>query len=306
LRSRKAGGADAVKTIINVDGYPHQNDERERSGTMGLETNGRIGFLGAGAIAEVFVRRLLGCGLISADRILAYDTNDGILARLAGSFGVRAAVGNREVVAGSAIVFIAVPPMAVLPVLREVAPAFRADHLVLSLAAGVPIARIEEAIGKSVPVIRTIPNTPAWIGQGMTPFCVGNYVGPAEREEAMALLQTFGRIAEIPEEQMAIATALTAVGPTYLFPVIAALADAAVAHDLPPGAALTAASQVVTGAAQLVLESRRSPEGLALLTSLRTLDEAAAKKLFTQAVEDAFGKVLAAEAKLQSTGDKGT
>jgi pyrroline-5-carboxylate reductase len=257
-------------------------------------------------MAEVFVRRLLGSGLASADRIVAYDTNDAILTRLGGSLGVRAVANNRDVVAGSAIVFIAVPPMAVLPVLREVASELREDHLVVSLAAAVPIARMEEAIGKPVPVIRTIPNTPAWIGQGMTPFCVGNHVGPAEREAAMELLRTFGRIAEVPEEQMAIATALTAVGPTYIFPVIAALADAAVAHGLPPATALTAACQVVAGAAQLVLASKRSPEGLALLTSLRTLDESAAKKLFTQAVEDALGKVLAAEAKLRPSGDKGS
>ncbi|MBP1779867.1 MAG: Pyrroline-5-carboxylate reductase, partial [candidate division NC10 bacterium] len=138
------------------------------------------------------------------------------------------------------------------------------------------------------------------------PVCVGNYVGPAEREAAMALLRTFGRIAEVTEEEMAIATALTAVGPTYIFPVIAALADAAVTHGLPPATALTAACQVVAGAAQLVLESKRSPEGLALLTSLRTLDEATAKKLFTQAVEDALGKVLAAEAKLRSSSNKGS
>jgi pyrroline-5-carboxylate reductase len=273
---------------------------------MGTETNKQVGFLGAGAIAEVFVRRLLGCGLISADRILAYDTKEAILARLVSSLGVRAAASNREVVGGSAIVFIAVPPMAVIPVLREAATEFRKDHMVFSLAAGVSIAQMEAAIGKPVPVIRTIPNTPAWIGQGMTPFCVGSHVGPAEREEAVALLQTFGRVAEVPEEQMAIATALTAVGPTYLFPVIAALADATVAHGLPPGIALTAACQVVAGAGQLVLESKRSPEALSLLTSLRTLDEPTAKKLFTQAVEDAFGKVLAAGAKLQSTSDKGS
>jgi pyrroline-5-carboxylate reductase len=273
---------------------------------MGTNTNKQVGFLGAGAIAEVFIRRLLGSGLITSDRVFAYDTNEGILARLAGSLDVRAAASNRDVVAGSAIVFIAVPPMAVLPVLREVAPAFQENHLVFSLAAGVPIARMEEAIGKPVPVIRTIPNTPAWIGQGMTPFCVGNYVGSAEREEAMALLQTFGRIAEVSEDQMAIATALTAVGPTYMFPVIAALADAAVTHGLPPGTALTAACQVVAGAAQLVLETKRSPEGLALLTSLRTLDEPTAKKLFTQAVEDALGKVLTAEARLRSSSDKGS
>jgi pyrroline-5-carboxylate reductase len=147
---------------------------------MGTETNKHVGFLGAGAITEVFVRRLLGCGQISADRILVYDTNEAILARLAASFGVQPVAGNRDVVAGSAIVFIAVPPTAVLPVLREAASAFREDQLVFSLAAGVSIARMEEAIGKPVPLIRTIPNTPAWIGQGMTPFCVGSHVGSAE------------------------------------------------------------------------------------------------------------------------------
>jgi pyrroline-5-carboxylate reductase len=273
---------------------------------MGTEAGKRFGFIGAGAIAEVFVRRLLGSGLAAAGQILASDTNAAILTRLAGSFSVRAVASNREVVAGSDIVFIAVPPMAVLPVLREVAPEFREGHLVFSLAAAVPIARMEEAIGKPVAVVRTIPNTPSWIGQGMTPFCVGNHVGPVEREAAKALLRTFGRIAEVPEEEMGIATALTAVGPTYIFPVIAALADAAVTHGLPPATALTAACQVVAGAAQLVLESRRSPEGLALLTSLRTLDEPTAKKLFTQAVEDALSKVLAAEAKLRSSSDKGS
>lgn len=273
---------------------------------MKTETNTKVGILGAGAIGEVFARRLLGYGLVSADRILAYDTNEAILARLANSLGVQAAASNREVVRGSAIVFIAVPPMAVVPVLREAASEFRKDHMVFSLAAGVSITQMEAAIGKPVPVIRTIPNTPAWVGQGMTPFCVGSYVGSAEREEALALLQIFGRVAEVPEEQMAIATALTAVGPTYIFPVIAALADAAVARGLAPGIALTAACQVVAGAGQLVLESKRSPEALALLTSLRTLDESAAKKLFTQAVENALGKLVAAEAKLQATNDKGS
>jgi pyrroline-5-carboxylate reductase len=78
---------------------------------MGTETRKQVGFLGAGAIAEVFVRRLLDCGLVSADRILAYDTNPTVLSRMTDSLGVRAATSNREVVAVSTMVFIAVPPM---------------------------------------------------------------------------------------------------------------------------------------------------------------------------------------------------
>jgi len=201
-------------------------------------------------------------------------------------------------VAGSDFVFLAVPPLAVIPVLREVAPALRSDHMVLSLAAAVSTELMEQAIGKPVPVVRLIPNTPSWIGEGMNPFCMGSQVGPAEVDEARALLKVFGKVEEIPEEQMAIATALTAVGPTYIFPVIAVLADAAIAHDLPPRVALPAACQVVVGAAALVEQTKRSPNSLNLMIGTRTLDEAAARKLFTQALEDAYAKIMAAEAKV--------
>jgi pyrroline-5-carboxylate reductase len=162
----------------------------------------------------------------------------------------------------------------------------------------VTIAQIEAAIGKPVAVVRVIPNTPSWIGEGMNPFCCGSYVGHAEKEFLRELLSVFGKAVEITEAQMAIATALTAVGPTYIFPVIAALTDAAVTHGIPASLALGMAAQVVKGAARLATESQRRPEDLSLMTSLRTLDEAAAKKLFTQAVEDAYNKVIIAEAKL--------
>ncbi len=265
---------------------------------MGALTGKRFGFLGAGVIAEVFVRRLLGSGLAKAEDILAYDIEGPILERLATTFGVRAMGGNSEVVAGCDFVFLAVPPLEAIPVLREVAPAFRSDHMVLSLAAAVSTELMEQAVGKPVPIVRLIPNTPSWIGDGMNPFCFGSHVGPTEAATARELLRIFGEVVELPQEQMAIATALTAVGPTYIFPVIAALADAAIAHDLPPGIALRAACQVVAGTARLVAETERSPGSLSLMIGTRTLDEAAARRLFTQAVEDAHGKILAAEAEL--------
>ena len=265
---------------------------------MSALTGKRFGFLGAGVIAEVFIRRLLSSGLARREDILAYDIKGPILERLAATCGVRAMASNSEVVAGSDLVFLSVPPLAVIPVLREVTPALRSDHMIVSLAAGVSTERMEEAVGKPVPVVRLIPNTPSWIGEGMNPFCFGGHVGPKEAEEARELLKVFGKAEEIPEGQMAIATALTAVGPTYVFPVIAALADAAIAQDLPPRVALPAACQVVAGAAALVAQTGRSPNSLSLMISTRTLDEDAARKLFGQAVKDAHGKILATEAKV--------
>jgi pyrroline-5-carboxylate reductase len=187
----------------------------------------RFGFSGAGVIAEVFIRRLLKSGLARPEDILAYDTKGPLLERLACTFSVRAVQSDSEVVAGSDLVLLAVPPLAAVPVLREVAASLRANHMVLSLAAAVPTELMEQAIGKPVPVVRLIPNTASWIGEGMNPFCFGRQVSPAAAEEVRELLKEFGEAKEIPGEQMAIATSLTAVGPTYVFPVIAALADAA-------------------------------------------------------------------------------
>jgi pyrroline-5-carboxylate reductase len=205
---------------------------------------------------------------------------------------------NSEAVAGSDFVFVAVPPLAVIPVLKEVAPALREGQIVFSLAAAVSTDLMESAIGKPVPVVRLIPNTPSWIGEGMNPYCLGSHVGPSEAETARELLKVFGKAKEIPEEQMAVATALTAVGPTYVFPIIAALADAAIAHDLPPSVAVPAACQVVMGAAALVAQTERSPNSLNLMIGTRTLDEAAARTLFMKALEDAIGKIKALEAKV--------
>jgi len=268
-----------------------------------MSSSMRYGFFGAGAIAEVFIRRLLESGTATPERILAFDTQATTLQRLTSEFGVRATASNTEVAASSEVVFIAVPPPAVLPVLKEVAVAVRPDHLIISLAAAVSTKMMEAAIGTPVPLIRVIPNTPSWVGYGMNPFCVGSQVGGREKEVVKQILKVFGEAVEIPEDQMAIATALTAVGPTYVFPVIAALADAAIAHGLRPSTALSCACQVLVGAATLVAKTERSPASLSLMTSLRTLDEISARKLFIQAVEDAHHKVLAAEAKLRPSGD---
>jgi len=272
---------------------------------MSVLAGKRFGFLGAGVIAEVFVRRLLGTGQVQPEDILVFDVNGPILERMVSTFKIRPAASNAVVTAGSDYVFVAVPPTVVVPVLREVAPALREEQMIFSLAAAVSTELMESAIAKPVPIVRLIPNTPSWIGQGMNPYCLGAHVGPTEAEEARLLLRIFGRCEEIPEEHMAVATALTAVGPTYIFPIIAALADAAIAHDLPPYVAMPAACQVVLGAAALVAQTDRSPGSLNLMIGTRTLDEATARALFTKALDDAVGKIRGAEVKVAAAAGQG-
>jgi pyrroline-5-carboxylate reductase len=258
------------------------------------------GFCGGGIIAEVFIRRLLDSGTAKSEQILVHDPNASIAARLRGALGVSQAAGNAEVASAADVLFLATPPPAVVPVLQEIGPLLDADRLVLSLAAAVSLALMEGAIGHPVAVVRLVVNTPAWVGRGMTAFACGRAVRPAQRERAVELLKVFGQVAEVPEAQMATVAALAAVGPTYIFPVIGALIEAGVAHGLAPALAQTLACQVVAGSAHLASAVPKSPQELAQMISLRTLDEAAVRELFGRAVTDARAKLLAAAEKVQA------
>jgi len=258
----------------------------------------RFGFFGGGAIAEVFARRLLASGVASAERVVVYDIDRAVLDRLTSALGIAAVGSNREVATRADVVFVAVPPLAALPVLDMVRPALRDDHLVVSLAAGVSLEQMEQAVDRPLPIARVIPNLPSWIGEGMNPYCLGRHVTPAVRGRVEALFRLFGKAIEVPEAQMTIATALTAVGPTYVFPMIEALADAAAGHGLPREVALGAACQLVAGTAALAGCADRSIHALGSMISVHTLDEDAARRVFAAALDEAHAKIAGVTGKV--------
>lgn len=265
---------------------------------MVVLTDRRYGFFGGGAIAEAFARRLIASGVARPEHLIVHDLNGATLERLVSALGLAGAPGNRAVAEQSDVLFIAVPPLDTLPVLAQVRTALRDGQLIASLAAGVTTAQIELAIERPLPVVRLIPNLPSWIGQGMNPYCLGRHVNPGDGAQIRALLDVFGPAVEIPEDQMAVATALTAVGPTYVFPIVRALADAATERGLSPDVALSAACQLVAGSAALVAGAGRPIDALASMIGIHTLDEAAARRLFVAAVSDAHAKVEAVTSKV--------
>ncbi len=262
--------------------------------------NRKYVFLGAGIIAGVFMERLIKSRVADPSAITATDIRLDRLEELKSSFGIRVDGDNKRAAASGDIVFLAVPPNVVGPVLTEAGPALHSGQLIVSLAACITTAYIESILSKPIPILRMIPNTPSLLGLGMNPYCFGTARGAAVENTATELLAVFGETAEIPENLMNIATALTAVGPTYVFPVLQALQDAAKAHGLPPEIAMKAAAQTVMGAAQMVLGTGRSPDDLKLMISTRTLDEGAARNLFTAAIETAYSKISQSQQKLVS------
>ncbi|NWG12927.1 MAG: pyrroline-5-carboxylate reductase [Acidobacteria bacterium] len=255
-------------------------------------------FLGGGIIAGVFIERLLKAGNVKPEQLFATDIRADRLEELKNRFGVRVSVENQEGAAFADVLVLALPPGAVRSVLSEVRSQVRPDVLVVSLAAAVPTRLIEDALEKPNPVLRVIPNTPSLIGRGMNPHCLGSHVGPEHLPLIERILALFGETTRIDEALMNVATALTAVGPTYVLPVIKALKDTARRLGMSDQDARFAASQTVLGTAQLVLETGKDPDTLKMMIGTHTLKEEEACALFSAALEAAYEKISGAERKV--------
>lgn len=257
----------------------------------------RLAIVGVGLLGGVLLDRLLTCGECSQGQIIACEANPERQAEISEWAGVTATVDNLRA-AEADVIILAVPPDQVIPVLEILAPRLTPDHLVVSTAAAVPLAAMERAVGEGVPVVRTLPNSPALVGQGVTPVCYGRAVTPQARALAERLLACWGEGVEVPEVQMNLCVGLTAAAPTYIFPIIAALAQAGVEGGLEREIALRLAAGVVRGSGALVLETGQSPAALMALTPLQPLREAEARALFIEAVKKATASAERLQARL--------
>jgi len=263
----------------------------------------KIAFVGAGNIAEAWIERLIASGFAVPEQILAADIRPEPLEKRDRRWGIRTTGKNADAAGFGDLLVLAVPPPATLPVLQEVAPSLRAGLIVVSLAAAVPLEMLEQAVGGR-PVVRVMPNTPALAGAAMNLVAFGSGVSAADRDRVIALLEPLGEWLEVADAEVDLWCALCAVGPTYLLPVIDALAAAAASHGLPPEKALRATAQMVAGTARIVRDSGRTPEQLKLMIGLRTLDEDVARRLLTQAYGDAVQKLEALRLKMTSAALK--
>lgn len=230
---------------------------------MALEGT-RIGFLGAGAMASALAGGLAAAGIPRA-RLLASDPDVGRRASFERALGATAA-DNASVVTRSDLVVLAVKPGVVPQLLAELAAvpdAARLRVLWVSIAAGVPLARLEAGLPARARVIRAMPNTPALVRKGATAFCANREATAADRDAARALFAGVGSVWEAPHEELLDpVTALSGSGPAYFFLLIEALIDAGVENGLPPQVAHELALQTAFGAAALARESDRSPAEL--------------------------------------------
>ena len=222
-----------------------------------------IGFLGAGKMATALARGVINAGVVSAGDVIASDPIGTAREAFAQATGAQVTERNSEVVAASDVVVIAVKPDQVVGLLGELSADWNTGrHLVVSIAAGVTLARMEAAGPAGLRVIRVMPNTPALVGASASAFAVGSSATRADAQTVQQFLGSVGIALEVKEKLLDAVTGVSGSGPAYGFLMIEALADGGVAAGLPRDIAQRLAAQTLLGAAKMVLETGQHPGAL--------------------------------------------
>lgn len=198
-------------------------------------------------------------GLIKADEIIGADVSEAGRKRVKDTYGICVTADNKEVIESSDKVILSVKPQFYPAVIAEIKDFVREGQIIITIAPGKTLAWLEEQFGKPVKIVRTMPNTPAMVGEGMTAVCTNEYVTEAELNEVLKILGAFGKTEVISEHLMDVVVSTSGSSPAYVFMMIEAMADAAVADGMPRAQAYKFAAQAVMGSAKMVLETGKHP-----------------------------------------------
>ena len=218
-----------------------------------------IGFLGGGKMATALARGVVRAGLVTARQIIASDPSRAARAAFAKAVGAKTTESNRTVAEFAAVLVLAVKPDQVASVLADLRDHFTARHCLISIAAGVPLARLEAGLGAGARLIRVMPNTPALVGASATAFALGKSARPEDGTLAQKLFSAVGVAFQVKEALLDAVTGLSGSGPAYAYLFIEGLSDGGVAAGLPREIATRLAAQTVLGSARMVLETGLHP-----------------------------------------------
>ena len=223
---------------------------------------GNLVFLGAGNMAEALVSGLMACNRWPRDRVVATDIAPERRTLFAEKFIVHVLEDNAKAVADASVVVLAVKPQMLAGVLAGIRAALPADALVVSIAAGITTAKIENALGGKVRVVRAMPNTPALVGCGIAAICRGLNATPADLDIAQNLLSATGEVVRVDESAMDAVTAVSGSGPAYVFYLMEAMLEAARQMGLAGDVARKLVYTTVKGSAEMILRHDVPPEEL--------------------------------------------
>ncbi len=218
-----------------------------------------IGFIGCGNMARAMITGLISSGMTTADGVMASNRSKSKLDAAKKDFNIRTAQDNKEVARYADILVLAVKPNKYKAVVEDIKDSVKKNAIIVTIAAGIKIETVEKFFQKKVKIVRSMPNTPAIVGEAMTALCCNDLVTGEEMEAVMAVFSSFGQVEIIDEELMDVVTAVAASSPALVYMFIEALTDGAVLKGLPREQSYRLVSQAVLGAAKMVLETGKHP-----------------------------------------------
>ncbi len=270
----------------------------------------KLGFIGVGNMGEALVKGLISSKAAVPSQIRVSARRPERVAELAKLYGVRGGLSG-QVVRESEVIVLAVKPQILDQVLRSISPDLSRDKLIISVAAGVPIAAIERRLQPAAPtaglesapakpapwrIVRAMPNTPATVGAGATAIAMGEHATEEDLATAKTIFDSVGLTVVLEESQLDAVTGLSGSGPAYIFLIIEALSDAGVKVGLSRRASMQLAAQTVLGSAKLLIESGQHPgmlkdgvtsPGGTAIAGLHTLEAGGLRNVLMNAVEAA-------------------
>jgi pyrroline-5-carboxylate reductase len=217
----------------------------------------KIGVIGAGKIGSAIARGIIQTGLAAKESVMASDVSEELRRAIAQELGIRATADNIELCGFADIVILAVKPQIVEPVAREIAKKLGKAKLLVSVAAGVPLTRIQTHLEPGARAVRVMPNITCIVGAGAAGYAGGSHATAEDLEKVGAILNSFGIGLPVEEKYLDAVTGLSGSGPAYAFLFMEALADGGVQVGLSRDVALKLAIQTVYGAARMALDSNK-------------------------------------------------
>lgn len=219
----------------------------------------QIAFVGAGNMTEALVAGLVKGKVARSDQLLATDLAPERCAHLEQRYRIRVGKDNREAAGWGQVVVLSLEPQVLDEVLDDISSLIKPECLIITVAAGYPIARVAAHLTSATRIVRAMPNTPSFVQAGMTALSFAPGLSETDQRVAHTMFEAVGKVVTVEERLMDAVTGLSGSGPAYVYLMIEALADGGVRMGLPRQVAQLLAAQTLHGAARMVLESGEHP-----------------------------------------------
>lgn len=219
----------------------------------------KIGFIGCGNMASAIIGGMLKKGVVEANDVYATDVFQPSLDNAKEKLNINPLSSNIELVEKVDVIFLSIKPQFYEETIKEISKSVNQKQIIVTIAPGKTLEWLKTTFDKDLKIIRTMPNTPAMVGEGMSALCPNEFVSDEDIAYVVSLFESFGEAEVVSEKIMDVVTGISGSGPAYIFMIIEALADGAVTEGMSRAQAYKFASQTVLGSAKMVMETKKHP-----------------------------------------------